>query len=346
MPANVETAAYADTPAWHGIGRVVQGALKTAEVLELAGLDWSVTKKALYCRQGDRMVKLDGTDPELPVDYGLFRSTDGRPLATGLGRLYQPIQNVAAVDFMDSLVASGDFGFEAAGSLEHGKIVWLLGRIPKELTIGSSKDVTYPYLVLTNNHDGHACCHVFPTAVRVVCMNTLQAAFWSRDRHLTVRIPHVGDISQKITAARQVLGLSLDIFKLYGESMNMLADVDGLPLLEPFLNTLFPPRLPGEDKRRDEKVQDIRAGFRREEQSAFGLLNAVTAWVDHTRLPVTTRGGRSGPKDERVMKSALLGSGADLKSQAVELLLDMAHITERVQAQQDALKVRVRAAQR
>ena len=42
MPANVETAFYAMTPAWHGLGTVVADTQSSEDALRLAQLDWDV----------------------------------------------------------------------------------------------------------------------------------------------------------------------------------------------------------------------------------------------------------------------------------------------------------------
>ena len=43
--------------------------------------------------------------------------------------------------------------FETAGSLDSGKRVWMMARIPKELKAAKS-DIVNPYLLVTNGHDG------------------------------------------------------------------------------------------------------------------------------------------------------------------------------------------------
>lgn len=335
----VETAAYSDKPAWHGVGTVVEGAISIAEVVKVAGIDWAVELSPLYHKVDGHFVEMS------PKRFAIRRETDKRVYGS-VGAGYRPIQNAEAASFLDELMASGDLKVEAAGSLEFGRRVWILARIPDEIIIAGDK--TYPYLLYTNAHDGLKACNVFPTAVRVVCNNTERAAFWSRDRSLTVHIPHVGDIDGKIATARRVLGLSLDIFKAYGSVMSELAAEDGLPLVQPFLAQLFPPKFDEvgkelENRQREEKLAEVTAMFNREPgQTAFGLLNAVTAWVDHVNLPATSHDNVAGSKAERLMASALTGRGADTKAEAANILLSMTGIYERQRAALDELKVRVK----
>ena len=47
MSHEVETMAYANEVPWHGLGVQVSDNLTPAQMLEAAGLDWKVEKKAL-----------------------------------------------------------------------------------------------------------------------------------------------------------------------------------------------------------------------------------------------------------------------------------------------------------
>jgi len=346
MAHAVETAAYADTPAWHGVGTVVKGAMSTAEVAQLAGIDWDVELRKVYTSIGGRYVPLTDADP-CGARFVVARKTDGRRLGV-VGKRYRPIQNAQAISFLDELISKEGLEWEAAGSLHNGAKIWALVRIPDEIVIGSKRDITHPFLLVTTAHDGSSRAKVLPTAVRVVCDNTLRAALWEGDKDLTVEIPHLGDIRTKVAAARQILGISVDLFKLYGTAMNQLATVDGLPLVGPLLDTLFPPKtkLEGvdkEDKRRMVKVDGITELFRAGgDESAWGLLNGVTEFVDHVLAHSSTRDARSRPKADGVMDSALFNRGADLKSSAASILLTMTGIYDNMQSDLDAMKVRVR----
>lgn len=340
MAHEVETAAYADNPAWHRVGTVVQGAMSVEEVAQLAGIDWEVTLRQTYVNAGGSLVKV-------PDRFAVIRTSDNSVLGS-VGRFYRPIQTLQAINFMDHLRTSGQVEFEAAGSLAGGRRIWLLARIPKEIRIGGSRDLTFPYLFLTTSHDGSSTCKILPTAVRVVCANTERMAWWSRDPSLTVSIRHVGNVDSKISLAQEVLGLSVNMADLYGDTMNMLAEEDGLPLVEPFLAAMFPPKEVEdgaevkEDKRRNEAVNGVLTLYATEPQSGWGLLNATTAWVDHVRTPTGVRDGRYQPKDESELLSQLVGKGADIKAQAADILLNLTGIYERQTAELDQLKARVK----
>ena len=48
MSHEVETMAYAGQTPWHGLGELVPADLSPIQMLEKAGLDWSVEKRDLY----------------------------------------------------------------------------------------------------------------------------------------------------------------------------------------------------------------------------------------------------------------------------------------------------------
>jgi hypothetical protein len=61
------------------------------------------------------------------------------------------VQNEDAFKFTDSLLGEG-VTYETAGSLRGGKIIWLLAKMPEDVTILG--DTVTPYMVFTNTHDG------------------------------------------------------------------------------------------------------------------------------------------------------------------------------------------------
>ena len=66
---------------------------------------------------------------------------------------YKIVQNREAFAFVDSILEQKDVPvkYETAGSLENGKRVWMLARMPKSLILG---DEVENYLFFTNAHNG------------------------------------------------------------------------------------------------------------------------------------------------------------------------------------------------
>ena len=71
MSHEVETMAYANETPWHGLGTPVADNLTPAQMLEAAGLNWQVKKKALV---------VDELDHVLSSHFALVRDTDSKIL--------------------------------------------------------------------------------------------------------------------------------------------------------------------------------------------------------------------------------------------------------------------------
>ena len=107
-----------------------------------------------------------------------IRSTDGSVLGIVSDR-YKVVQNEDAFRFTDELLGEG-VTYETAGSLQYGRKVWMLARMPQRYIIAG--DEIEPYLVIMNSHDGSSGVKVAMTPIRVVCQNTLNLALNSANR--------------------------------------------------------------------------------------------------------------------------------------------------------------------
>ena len=173
MSANVETMFSVRETPWHGLGRIIMDAPASREALELAGLDWQVESRNIY----------SGTGAMIPGYRANVRSTDDAVLGVVSDR-YRIVQNEEAFQFTDDLLGEG-VTYETAGSLQGGKKVWILAKLPEKYIIAG--DEVTPYLVFFNSHDGSSGVKVAMTPVRVVCQNTLNLALGTAKRIWTAR---------------------------------------------------------------------------------------------------------------------------------------------------------------
>lgn len=197
MSANVETMFSVRETPWHGLGRIVMDAPASREALELAGLDWQVESRNIY----------SGTGAMIPGYRANVRSTDDAVLGVVSDR-YRIVQNEEAFQFTDDLLGEG-VTYETAGSLQGGKKVWMLARLPRKYLIAG--DQVEPYLVIFNSHDGSSGVKVAMTPIRVVCQNTLNLALNTAKRSWTAR--HTENVLLRVQDARETL--QLDSNKLY-----------------------------------------------------------------------------------------------------------------------------------
>jgi phage/plasmid-like protein (TIGR03299 family) len=334
-------------PPWHiddtkDRSVAVDEAPTSAEAIEAAGLSWEVqVKQAFYSLHG-RQKKAD--------ECGIVvRSDTGEALAhVGMG--YSPIQNAEMFSFMDELVGSGDLRYETAGSLWGGRKVWMLARVPEEIEVGG--DRCFPYLLAHSVHDGHGACKILPSVVRVVCNNTLAAALFSHDseiRKMTVSIAHIGNVRDKLSKAREVLGLGLESFKRFQQVGEIMTATDGLPLVDDLVAKLFPQRNDEAEeppteavmKRREAFTDILAAESAGRRPTAYDLLNAVSGYADHVRAVDNVRGGINS-KEQARMESVFFGGARRWKESALDLILSMAKIYE--QLEEAKIPVRIKRA--
>lgn len=206
MAANVESMFYTRTKPWHGLGVQVQEAPESKDALRLAGLDWKVYQREVYTDSG---IKIEGYRANV-------RNTDNKVLGVVTER-YKIVQNEEAFSFTDALLGKG-VRYETAGSLQEGKKVWLLARLPKEYII--SGEQISPYLVFSNSHDGSAAVRVAVTPIRVVCNNTLNLALSTAKRSWAM--VHTGNIKGKIHEAQETLFMAETYMNKLGKEFETL----------------------------------------------------------------------------------------------------------------------------
>lgn len=206
MAANVESMFYTREKPWHGLGTMVMEAPDSAEALRLAGLDWNVIEEPIYT---DLNEKIQGYRANV-------RDSDRKVLGVVSDR-YKVVQNTDAFSFTDELLGRG-VRYETAGSLQDGRRVWLLARLPREYIIAGER--ISPYLVFSNTHDGSGSVKVAATPVRVVCNNTLNLALHTAKRSFSMI--HTGNIQDKIQEARDTLFMAEEYMDCLGAEFEQL----------------------------------------------------------------------------------------------------------------------------
>lgn len=209
MAANVETMFYTREKPWHGLGTMVAEAPNSKDALRLAGLNWKVLQEPVYTE-----------NEELIQGYKAnVRDTDRKVLGVVTDR-YKVIQNEEAFAFTDTLLGEG-VRYETAGSLQEGRRVWMLARLPREFIIGG--EWISPYMVFSNTHDGSGAVKTALTPIRVVCNNTLNLALRTAKRSWSMI--HTGDISGKIEEAKNTLLLADEYMTALGQEFENLRKI-------------------------------------------------------------------------------------------------------------------------
>lgn len=276
MSANVETMFSVREKPWHGLGTIVLEAPASADALRLAGLDWKVVQEPVCTETGEL---IEGYKANI-------RDKDRRVLGVVSDR-YKVVQNTDAFSFTDELLGKG-VRYETAGSLQEGRKVWLLARLPREYIIAGER--ISPYLVFSNTHDGSGSVKVAVTPVRVVCNNTLNLALDTAKRSFSMI--HTGNIQDKIQEAKDTLFMAEEYMGCLGiefERLRRQKMTDGqveeyIELLLPMENDPTPMqekniiRLRKDMERRYYKAPDLQ----KVGNNAYRFLNAVSDFATHS----------------------------------------------------------------
>ena len=209
MPANVETMFYVREAPWHGLGVRVESALNSEDALVMSGLNWNVIQKPIMTTSGNL----------IPGYKANVRDSDNRVLGVVTDR-YRVVQNSEAFAFTDALLGEG-VKYETAGSLQDGRRIWILAKLPDKYIIeGEQID---PYMVFSSSHDGSASIKVAMTPIRVVCQNTLNLAMSTARRSWSTI--HIGDLAAKMDEAHNTLLLAEKYMGRLGMEFSRLSKI-------------------------------------------------------------------------------------------------------------------------
>lgn len=275
MAANVESMFYVRETPWHGLGTKVAEAPCSKEALRLSGLDWNVVQEPIYTE----------TEELIEGYKANVRDSDRSVLGVVTDR-YKVIQNDEAFAFTNELLGEG-VRYETAGSLQGGKKVWLLARMPQEYIISGER--ISPYLLFSNTHDGSGAIKVALTPIRVVCNNTLNLALDTAKRSWSMI--HTGDIKGKMQEARDTLFMAEKYMDSLGKEfdnlrMKRMSDKEVMEYIELLLpiedNATLQQRRNIKKLREDMKKRYFDAPDLQDVgKNAYRFINAVSDFATH-----------------------------------------------------------------
>lgn len=310
---------YAGETPWHRLGTKLDSPATASEAITAAGLDFDVRISALMTDTGQRVAHRVATT-----------RSDNDTILGVVSRSYRPIQNREAFAFLDGVVADGGLRYHTAGAMGVGERIWMLAKLPGELRVKNSDDVSEKYLLLSNSHDGSSALRVFFTPIRVVCANTLSLAH-RKGKGQGISIVHKGNLTSKVEEARKVLGLAHHRFEEAEHKIDIMAR--HYPSHEE-LTSFFERVIPTPSEGRHPKIEQARGElFRLFEEgkgqdipairhTTWAALNAVTEYVDHYR---PARGRTETDRLHRRLTSQWFGTGAEIKARAWEMAFGLAN---------------------
>ena len=171
---------------WHKIGTVVQGLMDAEQATILGGWDFEVMLGESQIVTPDGVAFSGATSNHPYFTYTTIPDADDPnkklyiPFA-GVGNRYVPFQPNDAMDLLMRLVQESDHGFiETIGTLKNKRVMFSTIHIPQHIKIVGEE--TIPFLLFTSTNDGTGRITVALVLVRVVCMNTLNAALKTAKR--------------------------------------------------------------------------------------------------------------------------------------------------------------------
>lgn len=314
MTHHIENMAFVGATPWHGLG----SQLSQNQPLEVwqreAGMDWHIEESPVRFVAGASSHL--GSIHSYPEQKVLYRSDTKAPLSVVSSR-YKVVQPNAVLEFYRDLTEYAGYQLETAGVLKGGKKFWALARTGQSSLL-KGRDEVNGYLLLATSCDGTLATMATPTTVRVVCNNTLAIAVNGASQ--AIRVPHSTEFNAQ--RVKQQLGISVSQWSEFMYRMKTLSERKVKPkeALQYFLQVICSTDTDLEDRkqlpqhRALQKVQDLYQGQGRGSQlvsaqdTAWGLLNAVTEFVDHEK--------RARSTDHR-LDSAWFGQGAVLKQKAL-----------------------------
>lgn len=310
--------AFVNEVPWHGLGVKVPPTVSAAEMIEKAGLNWTVAKVPAPGAVEDRR----GRWSRYALQRDPVGGETGPVLLAVVSDAYQVLQNSEAFAFFEPFIATELAQFETAGALGQGERVWVLARLRDPMLIAPD-DAIDRFLLLSNSHDGRGAVTVRFTPIRVVCQNTLSLALRGGDT--VVRVNHSKRMQERLTAdqftkladlAQETFGHANSMFQAFAaRSLNQKEFAE-------YLAKLFPPteaqRAKGKEPERWQRIREIlddqRLTPRRTSNTLWALYNAVVHDEDFRRADQTP---------DRRLERVWFGSGADLKLKALKYAGDL-----------------------
>ena len=320
---------------WHRLGQRLTPDAKIGEWITAAGFDWSANSSPVT-------YTTDAGELTMPEKQVLYRS-DTRAALSVVGAGYKVVQPREVMEFFRDITESGDWELHTAGMLDGGRRMWAMAR-PK----GGAQDdaipgdAVRPNLLLATSLDGTLKTHAAFTVIRVVCANTVQMALEdvAKNKRARVAVSHRSEFNAD--SVKETLQVAPAAYQRFLSTARRLSETAVAPdqarqilckLIAPqkiaqapaaggdfaaFMAKVTDPNAkPAKDHRNVSRILELYSGAGRGAShkgvagTAWGLLNAVTEFVDHEAARTA---------DAR-LNSAWFGKGNDLKSDALAALL-------------------------
>ena len=319
MSHEINTFAYTGEAPWHALGNRLPARQSIEVWSTAAGMDWEICETPVRFQPGNSP---ESTVLAFEDQKVLYRSDNHKALSV-VSRRYKTVQPRQILSFYKDLTQASGYELETAGVLKEGRKLFALAKTGKQ-TVLKGGDRIDGYILLATSCDGTLATTATHTSVRVVCANTLAVAIGTARG--AVKVPHNTVFDPDLVKSQ--LGIAVSQWDTFMSHMKELAqrkvkDSEVEPFLRRVLDLSSGPVGPSERMAHARSLKKIHALYAGEGRgadlasakgTAFGLLQACTAWTDHER--------RARNSDYR-RDSAWFGQGASLKERALSEALEL-----------------------
>lgn len=284
----VEMAAVNGIPVWWENDELKANRVPAGSSIETmraaAGMDWKVSRSRVRFGEGANQQTWDD-------NHVLFRSDTKAPLGI-VSPAYKIVQPAQVLEFFRDLTEQAGATLETAGTLYGGRRFWCMARLSGAEDQVSKGDDVLGYLLGITSADGSLKTTFTETTVCVVCSNTAQMALSERGARIQVghRTEMTAEKMASVKARLAQAGKNFGVFMTAAKTLSKVRVND--EAARSFVESLL----------RDQKMisaQDVTkaAGFNKimdlfngqqlgaelvgRQGTAWGLVNAVTEYVDH-----------------------------------------------------------------
>ena len=296
-----------------GFGEEIKNPKNYQDILQQAGLDWTVKVHPAYVDYNGTMIKVPNTNVVVRDQY--------KKALGVVSAKYKIVNNDAAFSFTESLFTDGSVEFIRGGSYRGGSSTWLEAKVTTDYEILGDK--TECYIIFRNSHDGTGSVIAMIVPTRVACSNALNLALQNAPRHW--RCVHSGDPMAKISEAKKVLlaGTTyMDALQAEAERLQQikLTSVQ----VEQFINRLYPIDPDATERIKNTKnearanllsVYNDKDDLANYGNTGYKFISAVADYVDHADGKRNT----ATASENRFMK---VSYGSPVLDQAYKMVLN------------------------
>lgn len=310
-------------------------------VAKRAGLDFEVRKAQVNYTA----TMADGSMQTMQFDNRMvtYCTDNGLALGTVSGNKYHIVQPRKVVEFFRDALATEKLRISTAGALAGRKIVWCLAELGDEYNfILPGNDMIRSYIRMQTSFDGSRTTSACATTIRQVCENTeAMVEYQTKDRQY--RVAHSKVLSADLARQLQhAIGLLGEQHQQTAEVWNTLCNTSVSTetanrffcdlLKVDYADVVSGRMIDGKPAVSTKTVNQLKtlsrlylsgpgANLPSAKNTAYGLLQSVTRFVDHE---AATRDTNGDGKQASRLASAWYGAGAQTKLRARELCMELA----------------------